>query len=175
MTKDPEELFENLAKECPELMEKSQIGEHIGVGAGWFNIISALCRRIYGPVSHAKYRLQAATEYPRNDGGEYLNKTKQDLETAISELPSIVQIKEKFGTLRFYYEGGNDRVSTLVEFAETMSGCTCEECGSPGELRQGGWVRTLCDTHAQKNSDKENQSSIEEGTVLAKIEDPENL
>jgi len=56
-----------------------------------------------------------------------------------------VQIKEKFGTLRFYYDGGDEYVSGVVTMAEGMSSCTCESCAKPGLRRSGGWVRTLCD------------------------------
>lgn len=61
-----------------------------------------------------------------------------------------LQVKEKFGTLRFYYRGGNDAISSYVTFAENMSGRTCEVCGSVGSVRDGGWLRTLCDQHAKE-------------------------
>jgi len=66
--------------------------------------------------------------------------------------PQVVadQIKEKFGTLRFYYHGGDDMVDGMVRMAESMSGVTCETCGNPGQMRNGGWVRTLCDKHAEE-------------------------
>jgi hypothetical protein len=60
------------------------------------------------------------------------------------------QIKEKFGTLRFYYFGGDDYCHGVESMAESMSAVTCEVCGSPGKLRNGGWIRTLCDEHAKE-------------------------
>ncbi|MBU1227202.1 MAG: hypothetical protein KJ698_08340 [Actinobacteria bacterium] len=59
----------------------------------------------------------------------------------------VHQIKEKFGTLRFYWTGRNYAVGkTAVADAETESARTCEVCGSPGCLRtRRGWLRTLCD------------------------------
>lgn len=60
----------------------------------------------------------------------------------------INQVKEKFGTLRFYYTGGDDYVDGLVAMAEEMSEHTCEKCGSLGHLRTDlGWLLTLCDNH----------------------------
>ena len=58
----------------------------------------------------------------------------------------VLQIKEKFGTLRFYWTGRNyDAGETVVADAEKESARTCEVCGSPGCLRtRGGWLRTLC-------------------------------
>lgn len=57
---------------------------------------------------------------------------------------SITQIKEKFGTLRFYVAGGTDRVHEAIDAAERKSAETCEQCGAPGKRIDGGWIRTLC-------------------------------
>ena len=168
MTNDSEQTFENIAKMCPELMEKSYIGDYISVGEGWFTIISVLCQTIYEPVRQAQYRLQAAVEYPRDDNDAYLKQCEIDIAMALEALPEIVQIKEKFGTLRFYYNGGNDRVAALVNFAEAMSGVTCEICGAPGTRDDIGWIKTHCVAHRRKSTVEED---IEEGTVSAKIED----
>lgn len=60
----------------------------------------------------------------------------------------VVQIKEKFGTLRFYVHGDNDEVTTLIQAAVAESGETCEWCASRGELRKSerGYFLTLCDS-----------------------------
>jgi predicted nucleic acid-binding Zn ribbon protein len=78
----------------------------------------------------------------------------------------IHQVKEKFGTLRYYYASKLPWGSTqekimeaIVRHAEDLSAVTCEECGkaqygtldnidSTVKLRAHGWYRTLCDTHA---------------------------
>lgn len=57
----------------------------------------------------------------------------------------ITQIKEKFGTLRFYVAGCSDEMWEKIEAAEKLSATTCEDCGKPGKLISGGWLRTLCD------------------------------
>jgi hypothetical protein len=59
----------------------------------------------------------------------------------------VEQIKEKFGGLRFYYQGGDATISGMVSMAESWANHTCETCGNKGERRSGGWVRTLCDKH----------------------------
>jgi len=61
----------------------------------------------------------------------------------------VAQIKEKFGTLRFYLDGGTEALYERVSQAEQLSAVTCEVCGAPGELRGGGWLKTLCDSCAQ--------------------------
>ena len=56
------------------------------------------------------------------------------------------QVKEKFGGLRFYYMGGTDTISQIVQKAEEASMKTCENCGVTSGVTCGGrrWVRTLC-------------------------------
>lgn len=60
------------------------------------------------------------------------------------------QVKEKFGTLRFYYQGEKgcenyDIVSLLVDKYEMKSRRTCESCGQIGQMSYAGhWMKTLC-------------------------------
>jgi len=62
----------------------------------------------------------------------------------------VTQVKEKFGTLRFYCEGANDEIHSLIGKAELLSASTCEQCGDPGKSRsRGGWYSTVCDTCAK--------------------------
>lgn len=63
----------------------------------------------------------------------------------------VSQIKEKFGGLRYYTNGLNDLGHTLVRWAEGASYRTCEVCGEYGEVRKGGWLKTLCDEHHEEN------------------------
>lgn len=63
----------------------------------------------------------------------------------------LAQVKEKFGTLRFYIDGplnNNDLANEFVNVAESESAVTCETCGQPGRLRRGAWLHTSCDKHA---------------------------
>lgn len=69
---------------------------------------------------------------------------------------SIVQIKEKLGELRIYYdERGLTRrersaVEVGVSLAEARSRVTCETCGSKGTIRSSnsGWIHASCDAHS---------------------------
>ena len=64
----------------------------------------------------------------------------------------IVQVKEKFGVLRVYAAYSDvipdpealQTFESLITGAEAESARTCEDCGQPGTLRPGGWMRTLC-------------------------------
>lgn len=54
------------------------------------------------------------------------------------------QVKEKFGILRIYVNNPNEEVNSLVTAAEKLSGSICEDCGAPGILRGGGWLKVRC-------------------------------
>ena len=60
------------------------------------------------------------------------------------------QVKEKFGTLRFYTNGGDEQIYGMIRMAESMSAVTCEECGAPGKTRGRGWIYTACDAHTKE-------------------------
>lgn len=61
------------------------------------------------------------------------------------------QVKEKFGTLRFYYIGGN--IDDLVEEAELKSEKICAECGNEKNVKAspGGWINYLCEDCINKD------------------------
>jgi len=60
----------------------------------------------------------------------------------------ILQIKEKFGGLRFYIGSGTQEIHDIISKYEDLSYETCETCGETAEVRRDiGWYRTLCDKH----------------------------
>jgi hypothetical protein len=66
----------------------------------------------------------------------------------------VLQVKEKFGGLRFYvrFDGlrlshADNAISRHIGAAMEESFRTCEVCGQPGELREGRSIKTLCDEH----------------------------
>ncbi len=58
--------------------------------------------------------------------------------------PRASQVKEKFGTLRFYMTGGTDEMYDITDEAQCKSDTICETCGQPGKLRGRGWLYTRC-------------------------------
>ena len=57
----------------------------------------------------------------------------------------IVQVKEKFGGLRYYVSTAPSKVFELIDAAERKSYETCEECGEKGSLDERYyWYLTLC-------------------------------
>lgn len=89
------------------------------IGDGWYNLVNDLCKEI----------------------DDYCEKNPD------IKYPVAFQVKEKFGCLRFYVDGGNDDIWKMLDKAEAKSMTICEECGEPGEPRDGGWVKTLCEKH----------------------------
>lgn len=59
----------------------------------------------------------------------------------------IIQVKEKWGGLRIYTDYSNHLYDKKVRELEERSFHICEVCGNPGNLRGGGWYRTLCAEH----------------------------
>ena len=125
----------------------------ITVGDGWYNIIDTLCHAIQqycdephkSIVSYTKWLAKA-----KEDGEELWATTCQErldkaIETAKNR-PQVeaVQIKEKFGSLCFYVNHYDEKIRTLIDFAEDMSYCTCEKCGAPGAPTTGGWIKVEC-------------------------------
>jgi hypothetical protein len=120
-----EDRYEAFAKSMEEKYPKmfSQSYGGFAVGEGWWPILQALCSNIQ----------------------HYLNWKNRESEV----VPQVVvaQIKEKFGGLRFYYDGGDDQVTGMVRMAEAWADKSCETCGAPGTSGSKGWIKTLCPTH----------------------------
>jgi hypothetical protein len=73
---------------------------------------------------------------------------------------TIHQVKEKFGTLRFYFEVYDDEadkyqeMSKIIDDYEAMSAHICEKCGAEGAMKvrnDGYWCKTMCATCAETN------------------------
>jgi hypothetical protein len=113
---------------------------------GWFNIINQLCLNIQHHI-------------------DWKNKKEEVVPQVV-----VTQVKEKFGTLRFYYDGGDDYIGGLVGMAESMSGVTCETCGSSAKTSNvdpekgiTGWVHTTCQSCQDKR--KKDQAEFVVGSL----------
>jgi hypothetical protein len=56
-----------------------------------------------------------------------------------------VQVKEKYGSLRYYMEQETDEIIDMISDAEALSTQTCENCGAPAKMRGKRWIITRCD------------------------------
>ncbi|ABE62181.1 conserved hypothetical protein [Nitrobacter hamburgensis X14] len=113
-------------------------------GEGWQDLLQRACARIRTAVAV--------------DGGWF----------------RATQIKEKYGTLRFYWDGNlsaeaDTRVEDAIDLAEARSACTCETCGEEGRLyRKGGWLMTRCALHAEGHP-VESEPRFENVQVMERI------
>jgi hypothetical protein len=128
------ERYDTFAKQMEERFPKMLADKYGGfaVGEGWWPILEALCANIQ---SHIDWK---------------------NRETEVCPQVVVEQIKEKFGGLRFYYQGGDEQIHGMVRMAEAWADASCETCGAPGKRRDGGWIKTLCDHHeAERQQQKQ--------------------
>lgn len=59
----------------------------------------------------------------------------------------ITQIKEKYGTLRWYDKANTKAGYNVLHKYESLSAVTCIECGKPATKITRGWVSPYCDEH----------------------------
>lgn len=87
---------------------------------GWFKLLDELCR------------------------------TLQDHLNAHPEIQAlrVVRIKEKWGGVRFYFNGGDDVCRDAVNKAMEASLTICEICGDTGTLVGKRWFSVRCRVHA---------------------------
>lgn len=146
---------------------------YIECGDGWYTLIDTLCDSIQRlidnresmrdlNISHNE-RVQAALDgnlQPLKDYYAHAGNpdewvaywVKQKLLKVPDPIEQVValQVKEKFGGLRFYVSGSDKYIRGMIYMAENLSLVTCEECGKPGRPRDGKWISTLCDEHAHE-------------------------
>ncbi len=118
--------WETLKQLCPKLYKN---GMYFECALGWYDILQALSLKI-----------------------ERLIEKHGDLSLVFEGEENIyiemfaVQVKEKYGTLRFYMSSETEEISKLIEQAEIASYKTCEDCGAPGTMRNNNaWVIVKCD------------------------------
>jgi hypothetical protein len=145
------ELERRLQDTYPLLFCRRKHRVPLGVGDGWYQLIDTLCALIYWPYNRAQ---QDYNQLQEDKGDKAVAVSPDEVERArvrvqveADAVPEAVQVKEKFGTLRFHVDGDSAAVGHYVEFAELHSSRVCEQCGCPGTLREDGWLRTLCDEH----------------------------
>lgn len=124
------ELEDQLHDKYPKIF-KRKIG--LGCDDGWYNIIDTLCKNIQ---HYLDYKLR-----------DFKNEEEKEALQVVA-----VQIKEKWGSLRFYYDGScdDDYISGLVRMSEAFSVKTCEICGNKSEVQTKGWIRNVCNSCNQK-------------------------
>jgi hypothetical protein len=95
------------------------IGEwthEVSIGEGWLPLARGLCRYLQG----------MSTEAPESP-------------------VKVLQVKEKFGGLRFYLDSQTEAQALVIQFAEMLSFSICERCGGMRDVAvEGAWRKALC-------------------------------
>lgn len=93
-------------------------------GDGWFDLLKELIERLKAILEDRNNRIDPDEDFPM----------------------VVNQVKEKYGTLRFYMSCSTDRMDDAIEEAEKKSANTCENCGKPGTLGQKNhWYMVRCE------------------------------
>jgi hypothetical protein len=121
-----EQNTKRIVDACPSLFEtvNGELNFYFECGDGWADLLVELCQKIQSR----------------------LNILDKDFAKDIVAL----QVKEKYGTLRFYLSYYDELIELCVEDAEKKSAHTCEQCGKPGTLRGQVWLYTACDEHTRE-------------------------
>lgn len=136
--------YDNFAKYMEEKFPQMYSGKYGGfaTGKGWWPLIEKLSEIIQHHINWQKKQGRDCSQV------------------------TVDQVKEKFGTLRFYYTGGDEFIDGAVSLAESMTGILCEECGGLGKTRGDGWVRTLCDKHEEERQRRYEEQAKKDGLEL---------
>ena len=121
------ELTEKLYKKYPKIFVQHDLDMRqtcmcwgFECNDGWYWLINSLCDSIQNYIENNKH-------------------------CEICQVETI-QVKEKFGSLNFYFTGGDEYIGGMVHLAENQSYDICENCGSTNNIKQtDGWIKTLCE------------------------------
>ncbi len=134
-----------LKSRYPDMLAKIHSFEH---DKGWKDILEVLFDQIQ--------RFEAVILFDK----QYRTESEEDWSCMVAdEQPytkiEFAQIKEKFGGIRIYYDGGDHQtVRDLVREAENLADITCESCGSMELVKKQnnrGWIYTSCDSCKRPN------------------------
>jgi hypothetical protein len=106
-----------------------------GVPKGWLDIVDELCGAMQNYIdSYTRYTKEGPTK---------------------PEQVTCIQMKEKFGGLRFYTNGHNDFIEGMIMMAEYKCSNTCQDCGSKEDIGMtSGWISVFCRSCAIANGDR---------------------
>src|ERR1035437_4280930 len=128
------ELDDYLCRKYPKIFVerklspmKSCMGRGFECNSGWWFIINSLCHQIQAHIDSHNERVK-----------KYGKKKDKPIPQFVA-----LQVKEKFGALRIYQQGGDQYCQGLVDMAASWSWNTCELCGKGGKRHVGhttGWI-----------------------------------
>jgi hypothetical protein len=127
-------------------------------GNGWLFLIDSLCENIQNYIDNPPWQLNEKT-------GKYENPKKPTCPQVVA-----LQVKEKFGGLRFYCRGGDHYTNALIAMAESMSYRICENCGKMDETvsrNSKRWIKTTCENCTKLEDKKDHQKNRDKKLIKA--------
>jgi hypothetical protein len=127
----------------------------------WREVIVKTCPHLYADIHEGKTMGESLMcfGFEVGDGwGVILEELSDKLEELILKEPEYrrnfyraIQVKEKYGSLRFYMYSSTDEMEELIREAEKKSEVTCEVCGVPAKIKKIGWMyKCICDSCEEK-------------------------
>lgn len=161
------ELETKLFKSYPEIFpNKEGLPWGIECDDGWYTLLDQLCSQISHEIKNPEY--EKVKFFKFKEGWNALMNAIDDLVYFHAEKYHFVtkkylfrlyvkpqkpitvkalQIKEKFGQMRFYIQGGNNNILNSIHFATSLSASVCEKCGkfdSNIGICGESWHKSLC-------------------------------
>ena len=145
------ELQDKLFKKYPKIFRQKDLSMQetamcwgIACGDGWYDLIDELCGEIQNRVDNVN----------RNRKHKLKNRQPSLVPVPVEEfICEAVQVKEKWGSLRFYVYGGDDFTEGAISLAESMSHKICAKCGASRAAKaKRGWDHNECKNC--KNTDR---------------------
>ena len=92
-------------------------------------------------------------------GKQICDELKDAIESNHLSNYKVLQVKEKYGTLRWYDEGGNKNTCNIIDKYEKISEKVCQLCGKPATHMSKGWIGYYCED-CIKYTSEENRIKI---------------
>lgn len=131
------DMVDKLVTDYPVVFKHMEIGSMSFLPEGWKELMDRLCENLTVLLEEELA----------------VNPEKPD-----EPLFSVMQIKEKFGGLRFYYQMNTDNdklhntIQHIIDRAEDESYDICQLTGKPGRLcKKGSYFMTLCEESRVEN------------------------
>lgn len=84
------------------------------------------------------------------------------IKTNCLENYDILQVKEKYGSLRWYDNAQNDEIRDVIEKYEYISHFVCVECGKINvPTINEGWIMPLCEGCYNRNANRKKKHGLE--------------
>jgi hypothetical protein len=123
-----------------------------GVPKGWLPIIDKLCGSIQ---QYLNYHKTSEDNPDYIEGSEFVKYDTSTHRYITKPLPQMtcLQMKEKFGGLRFYVKNSNSEINGMIKMAEYICNTTCETCGTEENLGiTKGWISVMCKSCAEEKN-----------------------